>query len=259
MTLAPGARLILSVAGGAHPVLTMERSGDAFLLDVPVEQDLEVVAGFVDTEPAAAGSPAPQPLVRYAATIDPVAPRHAIRLTPGKRSAVDLVATLAPGGPPPRLQAPLAVDAPAVTKESTEGYATTALVAPGTLAYVDYPSIQALQISEDTAVALTAMSGTQLRALDVVSTTPSDGRKPRYAFKVTVEGRLERARVNARGDPGESEKTDAGRWVDPRLTVYDVVTNGWLKFAALAAAWTVATIASAYLGWKRLSSRSTGD
>ena len=258
MTLAPGARLILSVAGSATPVIRMERSGDEFTLDVPIEHDLDVVTNFVDTEPPGAGSTGRQALVRYAATIDEAAPRHAIRLTSGKQGAVDLVATLAPNSSSPGLQAPISVDAPAITKETAGGYATTALVAPGTLAYVDYPSIQALHISEDTAVALTAMSATQVRALNVVSTTPSDGRKPRYAFKVTVEGKLESARIG-RGDPGVSEATEAGRWLDPRLTVYDVVANGWWRLAALAATWTVATIASAYLGWKKLSHNSAGD
>jgi hypothetical protein len=258
MTVAPGTHLTLSVAGSVNPVIRLERSGPAFTLDVPIEHDLDVVTNFVDTEPPAAGSARLQALVRYAATIDEVAPRHAIRLASGNRGAVDLVATLAPGGSPPSLQAPISVDAPAITKESAAGYATTALVAPGSLAYVDYPSIPALHISEDTAIALTAMSATQVRALTVVSTTPLDVRKSRYAFKVTVEGRLESARVG-RGDPGVSEKTNAGRWRDPRLTVYDVVTTGWLKLAALAASWTVATIASAYLGWKKLSSISSGD
>jgi len=258
MTLAPGAHMIFSVAGSANPVIRMERSGSAFTLDVPIERDLDVVTSFVDAEPSAAGSTGPQALVRYAATIDGVAPRHAIRLASGSRGAVDLVATVAPNGSPPGLQAPISVDSPAITRESPEGYATTALVAPGSLAYVDYPSIQALHISEDTAVALTAMSATQIRALNVVSTTPSDGRKSRYAFKVTVEGRLERGRVG-RGDPGLSEKANAGHWTDPRLTVYDVVTNGWWRLAALAASWTVATIAGAYLGWKKIASDSAGD
>lgn len=253
MTLPPGAHLILSVAGSVTPVIRIERSGPAFTLDVPIEHDLDVVTNFVDTEPSAAGSTAARALVRYTAAMDEMAPRHAIRLTSGDRGPVDLVATLAPNAPRPRLQAPISVDTPAITKESAEGYATTALVAPGSLTYVDYPSIPALQISEDTALALTAMSATQIRALNVGPTAPSDGRKQRYALEVTIEGRLERARVG-RGDPGLSEKTDAGHWIDPRLTVYDVVTNGWWRLGALVASWTVSTIAGAYLGWRRLSS-----
>ena len=258
MTLAAGAQMILSVAGSANPAIRIERSGPAFTLDVPIENHLDVVTSFVEAEPPAAGATRPQALVRYAATIDDSAPRHGIRLASGNRSAVDLVATLAPGGSPPALQTPISVDAPAVTRESAAGYATTALVAPGSLTYIDYPSIQALRISEDTAVALTAISAAQVRALNVVSTTPSDSRKSRFAFKVTVEGMLEKARVG-RGDPGLSEKTEAGRWSDPRLTVYDVVTHGWWRLAALAASWTVATVATAYAGWRRLSSDSAGD
>ena len=258
MTLVPGAHLILAVTGSRHPVITLERTGPAFTLDIPVDDDLEVVTSFVDTEPPGLGTTAADDLVRYMAALEGAAPRHAIRLTSGDRGAVDLVASVAPDGPPPGLQAPLSIDAPAMSKESSAGYATTALVAPGSLAYVDYPSIQPLDIAGDTVVALTAMSGTQVRALNVVPMPPASDRKSRYAFKVVIEGRLQGARVG-RGDPGLSEKTEAGQWRDPRLTLYEVVTHGWWRLAGFAASWAVATLAGTYLGWKKLSGDSGGD
>ncbi len=252
MTLEPGTEVILSVAGNREQVIRIERSGRPFTLDVPVEHGLDVVTSFVDAEPAATGSTAPRDLTRYEVAFVATAPRHALRLASKERGVADLILGVSPTSPPPSLKAPISVEAFAVTKEAARGYATTALVAPGSLTYVDYPTFRTLSISEDDALALSSMSATQIRSLSVVSPPEAAGRKSRYALHVTVEGNLESAKVG-RGDPGTSDKTHDGRWADPRLTVYDVVTNGWWKIAALAASWTVATIGGAYWGWKKLS------
>jgi hypothetical protein len=96
------------------------------------------------------------------------------------------------------------------------------------------------------------MTEAHVRSLRLESIEPSAQSGSTPAIKLTVDGNLVRGAIGT-GDRGRPEQPNQGRWSDPRLTVYDVLTHGRWRLAAMAAAWTVVTLWAAYLGWRKLS------
>jgi TIR domain len=248
--LEPGTTVSIEVAGQQrNPVLTLELSGHPLTLDIPIEHTLDVVADLVEVGPTpVSGTPG---LVRFGGTLSD-APRHVARLETSDRGAV-LVATRTEGslGAAFNRQDRFPVESVRLDKETRGGVATTALLGDASLSYPDAPTIPGLSVPKDNAIILERMENAQVRGLRLAHFKPSASGAAVPAIMVTVEGQLVRGEVGA-GDPGHPDQPNQGRWSDPRLTAYDVITNGRWKLAAAAAAWTATTLGAAYLGWRKL-------
>lgn len=244
----PGATVAIGLAPGRVPVLTLELSGHKFTLDVPIEHDLEVVADLVDaTSTAVALTPG---LVRYTGTLHD-APRHVVRIETRERGAV-LVAALTGKslGAAFLSRERFPVESVQIDKETLDGAAMTALLADSSLSYLDYPAMPARMIPKDNAIILEQMSEAHVRGLRLEALDSPGPLGSTPAIKLTVEGNLMRGAVGT-GDRGHPEEPNRGRWSDPRLTVYEMLTQRPLRLATVATAWVVATLLPAYVSWKR--------
>ena len=244
----PGATVAIGLAPGRVPVLTLELSGHQFTLDVPIEHDLEVVADLMDaTSTGVEGTPG---LVRYTGTLHD-APRHVVSIETRERGAV-LVAALTGKslGAAFLSRERFPVESVQINKETLDGAAMTALLADSSLSYLDYPAMPARMIPKDNAIILEQMAEAHVRGLRLEALDSSDPRGPTPAIKLTVEGNLMRGAVGT-GDRGHPEEPNRGRWSDPRLTVYDLLTQRPVRLATVATAWVVATLLPAYVRWKR--------
>jgi hypothetical protein len=143
--------------------------------------DFDVVADFVDAEPASAlGAPG---LVRYNGTLKEDAPRHVAQLEMSDRGAV-LVAALTNESPRaafPRGRIP--VDSIRVDKETLGGVAATALLDDASLSYSDYPTIPALSIPKDQAIVLEQMAEADISGLSFEVVSPSNRGASQPAIK----------------------------------------------------------------------------
>lgn len=249
MSLEPGSGVAIAIIGGQVPVLTLEMSGRALDLDVPLERDVDVVTDLAELDPAS--GTAALGLERYTGTLRK-APRHAATLQTSDRGAV-LVLALADGTIPLKFAGSrrLPVASVQLDRETQTGTATSALLEDGLLSYTDYPKKEPRPISQDDGLVLERISDAHLRELRI-ETASADGQDAtKLGLKLSIEGVLERGEIGA-GDAG-APGPGSGRWNDLRLTLYDVLTYGRWRMAGLASAWAVATLWTAYLGWKKLS------
>jgi hypothetical protein len=240
MTLTSGERVAFHVAGDASPVVTIDLSSPK-RLDLPVYGELLLTAELVDVEPSLVP---PTDRARYRAELPTT--NGWLHVQTGDRRTI-LVVTPTPESTGrffnERLRIP--IEAPQFLEETSAGLAT-AFLADGVVTYPDYQAVPPVRIRGDEFFVLRRASGMEIRRIALLPDRPG--------LALTIDGRLTAAAAIGRPDPGATAEEGTGQWVDPRLTVYQIVRYGPLwSIVAAVAVWGLATTWTWYERWKKMS------